>query len=91
MLDDKKYSISVPDAGEGIVPDARVAAVEAGKIMLIALPYRSSLVVDLRVLVFEVEVPLLLTDVTHNGILPILVHQEALLGRSEYVRVMVHD
>ena len=58
--------------------------------MLIALAYRSSFVVNLRVLVLEVEVPLLLADVTHNRTLPILVVHEALLGRSEYVGVMMN-
>lgn len=86
----KNYSISVPDAREGIVPDTRVPAIETGKIMLIALAYRSSFVVNLRVLVLEVEVPLLLADVTHNRTLPILVVHEALLGRSEYVGVMMN-
>ena len=58
--------------------------------MLTTLSNRSSLVVDLGVLVLEVEIPFLLSDVAHNSTLPILVHHEALLRRSENVRVMMH-
>lgn len=86
----KNYSISVPDAGERVVSNPRVASVEARKVMLVALPDGGSLVVDLGVLVPEVEVPLLLPDVAHDRVLPILVHQEALLGGSEDVGIVVH-
>lgn len=86
----KNYSISVPNAGERVISNPGVATVETGEVMLVPLPYRSSFVVDLRVLVLKVKVPLLLPDVAHYWVLPILVHREALLGWSEDVGVVVH-
>lgn len=85
LIEDKNYSISIPNTREGVVANARVAPVEAGKIMLITLTYGGSLVIDLGMLVLEVEVPFLLTNVTHNRALSILILQETLLGRSEYI------
>ncbi len=90
LIENKNYSISIPNAWKSIVSNARVTTVEAGKIMLIALAYRSSLIVYLGVLVLEIEVSLLLPDVTYNWALSILIHHETLLGRSEYIRVMMN-
>lgn len=86
----KNYSISVPNTREGVVANTRVAPVKTSKIMLITLTYGGSFVIDLGMLVLEVKVPLLLTNVTHNRALSILILQETLLGRSEYIWVMMH-
>lgn len=85
LIENKNYSISVPNTREGVVANTRVAPVKTSKIMLITLTYGGSFVIDLGMLVLEVKVPLLLTNVTHNRALSILILQETLLGRSEYI------